>query len=221
MSLAKSLTQGLATITCAAALTCTFAYADLIPNLSSGPTADGLNFDYNYTIGLSTAEELNPVATNGISCPGFGTSFVLCSPTGTFVTIYDIQGFVSASTGATDWAVTTQPLGRTPSTISAAFDDPGIMNVTFFYTGPIVTTSGGVPTVFSSFQIVSSVDGVGTGHFTDQATQAGGNGETDQGVGAVSVPNGPVSTTPETATLTLSGLGLVLLGWGSKLFHRA
>jgi hypothetical protein len=138
------------------------ANASITPVFTAGPVAVGAAFEYSYTAGLSLDESLNPIATNGVTCPGSGGNFVQCSPTGTFFTIYDIPGFLSASVSAPDWFATVQVLGVTPSTLTPA-DDPSLENVTFTYTGPLVTGLS----FFSGFEITSSDDGLASGIYSD------------------------------------------------------
>jgi hypothetical protein len=201
------------------------ANAALIPVLISGPTADGVNFSYDYQVDLLPDESMNPTATNGVTCPTPGTALVQCNPTGTFVTIYDIQGFVGASVSVAGWGVTHQLLGSTPSTlIGTVLDDPTLTNVTFFYTGPEVDAFGSEISM-TGFQIVSSINGDVKGNFAFQATIDTGkqSGDTDQGDGAVTVPGNATSaqSTPEPASMALFGGGLILLGFGRRFLRQS
>jgi hypothetical protein len=200
------------------------ANAALIPTLISGPIAASGNFAYNYQVDLLPDESLNPTGTMGVTCPTPGTSLVQCSPTGTFVTIYDIQGFVGASVSLAGWGVTHQLTGTTPSTlIPTMLDDPTLTNVTFFYTGSEVDAFGSEISM-TGFQIVSSINGDVKGNFSFQATIDTGrqSGDTDQGDGAVPVPGNATSpaTSPEPASMALWGGGLILLGFGRRFFRR-
>ena len=193
------------------------ANAALIPVLVTGPVASGSNFAYNYQVDLLPDESMNPTATNGVTCPAPNQTLVQCNPTGTFTTIYDIQGFVSASVSAAGWGVHVQLLGTTPSTlIGTMLDDPTLVNVTFFYTGSEVDAHGSEVTM-TGFQIVSSINGDVKGNFAFQATKDTGmeSGDTDQGDGAVTIPGNAtsgVTSTPEPASMALWGGGLILLG---------
>ena len=190
-------------------MTSAFANATIIAILNSGPTAVAGGFSFNYQADLTGDERVDPGATSGVTCPAPGPTLVQCNPPGTFFTIYDILGFVSASTTASGWAVTTQNAGVTPSTINGStIDNPQIVNVTFRYTGPVVHANGAT-VAFSGFQIVSTFNGVNpNGSFTSQATKDAGDsiGNTDQVVGPVSVP---AATVPEPASMALIGAGLI------------
>lgn len=182
---------------------CVTAHADLIPTLIGGPVAlGGGQYAYNYQIDLSAGERQDPVETSGENPPG------------TFVTIYDIAGFVSANTTATDWTFTTQLLGVTPSSLAPA-DDSGLENVTFYYNGG--TVDGPATTV--GFQIVSTLNGTSTGTFTSQSTfdfTGRPNGITsstdpvsvltDQLQGDIAVPSVPGVPEPASLTLLVAGL---------------
>jgi hypothetical protein len=185
-----------------------FSQASIITVLNSGPIPVIGGFAYNYRADLTGDERLDPAATNGITCPAPGPTLVLCNPPGTFFTLYDILGFVSASTTASGWFFTIQNLGLTPSSINASvFDNAAIVNVTFSYTGPVVHANGSTLPI-TGFQIVSTLNGINSGTFTSQATKdtSFSIGNTDQTVGPVSVPGGAV---PEPASLVLIGAGLL------------
>ena len=181
------------------------ARADLVPVLDGAPVSLGGGlYAYNYEIDLSPGGELSPDETSGET------------PAGTFVTLYDINGYVSSSTTATDWSLTTQLLGVTPSSLSPT-DDATLENVTFYYNGP----SGVVgPEVYLGFQVVSTLDGSNWGTFTSQSTIASSfsqpgiamtsgpvNPKTDQEIGGVLLPSIP--GVPEPASIALLASGLV------------
>jgi hypothetical protein len=188
------------------------ANADTFPFLASGPPVNNLDgtFSFNYSLDLTGNTRLDPAATSGVACPGLHGALTQCTPAGTFFTIYDIAGFVSASAPA-NFSVTEQLVGLTPSTINGgSIDDPSLINVTFSYTGPVVHANGSDVT-FSGFQIVSKDSGTTTGSFTSQSTiDTGSNvGATVQSVGSVNIPGGPNTTpAPEPASLTLLASGL-------------
>lgn len=181
------------------------ARADLVPVLDGAPVSLGGGlYAYNYEIDLSPGGELSPDETAGET------------PAGTFVTLYDINGYVSSSTSATDWSLTTQLLGVTPSSVSPT-DDPTLENVTFYYNGPSGVLG---PQTYFGFQVVSTLDGSNWGTFTSQSTNASSfaqpgiamnsgpvNTQTNQDIGGVLLPSIP--GVPEPASITLLAAGLV------------
>lgn len=179
------------------------AYASMTPVLSS-VTAAGSNFAFNYSVHVPDTERLDPTATNGVTCPGPSSTEMQCNPTGTFFTIYDIDGFVSVQPPLpSNWTFTTQSTGLTPSAVSKSFDGGGT-NVTFTYTGPIV--SG--PVTSSAFTILSTTSLSNTeGAFSSQDTKnlTDAVGSSVQGTGFVEVPAfppTPTSTPTNTPTVT-------------------
>jgi hypothetical protein len=192
-----------------ASLFASSAGASLIPSLAS-VTPSGSNFIYTYTGNLSVDERLDPAATNGTTCPSFGSP-VQCNPAGTFLTIYDFAGYTGVSTAPANWTLTTQNLGTTPSSINGGtFDDPSVVNLTFLYTGAKVQGPGSF--TFSATSIYGQQNP--NGSFTSQLTKSDlvlnptTNGQTDQILGPLSVPT-PLSRTPEPASMFLMGGGLV------------
>ena len=168
------------------------AGAALTVVLQSGPTPVGPNFAYNYEIHINGDERLDPTATNGITCPGPGSNFVQCNPTGTFLTIYDIPGYVSASTLAAGWTFGQQLNGLTPSAISTSTDSAALTNVTFSYTSTTVVHANGSIVIISGFQIVSTFNGLSNnGGFSSQDTNdtPADAGSTVQGIGSVAIPS--------------------------------
>jgi hypothetical protein len=189
------------------------ANASIVPSLDSGNPVNNMDgtFTFNYTASLSNDERLDPMATSGATCPPNGNT--QCNPPGTFFTIYDIPGFVSANTTATGWNTTMQLTGITPSLENPT--DGGLPNVTFTYTGAV--TSG--PENISGFQIISTDGGMAIGTYTSQATKNVGilSGTTDQQIGSVEIP---ASTVPEPASMALIGAGLIGLAVTRKRFKR-
>ena len=178
------------------------AQASIIPSLVAGPVnIGGGQFRYDYQITLSADERLDPAATNGVTCPGPSNSNVQCNPAGTFVTIYDVPGFVSASATAPFFTTNEALTGPTPNSINgAAFDSTSLINVTYTYNGPVING----PATFGGFSIVTTFSGVNpVGNFTSQSTNntsSTTSGTSDQVIGSVPIPIGPSA-----ATATVSG----------------
>jgi len=172
------------------------SHASLIPYLNGTPTQNGSDFLFNYIVNLE------PDASIG---------------SGTFITFYDITGFVGATPPA-NWSVTTANVGMTPSNINgAAIDNPNVINVTFEYNGPTLATDGS-PTKMPGFEIFSTDSGTTTGTYSFQDSMDVGQetGKPLQGVGPIAVPagapggtgTGSGSAVPEPSTFLMLGSGL-------------
>jgi hypothetical protein len=189
------------------------ANATIIPALVNVTPDVGqpANFDFNYQAQLTGSESLNPGAVGadaGNGCPAL--SATNCFP---FFTIYDIPAgaFDSVPNIPSDWGLSLQTMGITPSTINGAgFDDAGLLNLTFYYTGAVITG----PVTFTGFTI-ETMPGYGdtnpNGKFTSQATETS-SGLTNQVSGSIGVPAAPTSGVPEPASTLLVGGGLLALG---------
>jgi hypothetical protein len=198
------------------------ANATIIPSLVS-VTADPTpgESDFNYQAVLSGDEQLNTgaIGADTTACTG-GTN---CLP---FFTIYDLPAgsFNSYPTPPTDWGVALNLTGITPTTISGSFDDPTLLNLTFYYTG--VTVVG--PETITGFIIVTNPGWSGTdpnGKFSSQATENNSGLTTDQTSGSIAIPaatSGPTGGVPEPATTLLMGGGLLALGlFGRRMKRRS
>jgi hypothetical protein len=185
------------------------ASASLIPMLSSVTGTPG-DYLFTYTAVLSVDEMLNPGSTTATSdaCPAPGGGNIDCNPAGTFLTLYDFNGYDGTNSAPTDWTLTTQLTGVTPSAINGAdIDLPGVTNLTWMYTGPVVQGDGLTTTYTFT---AGSVYGLTNpdGNYSAQLTKTA-DGSTDQITGPVSVPMAPV---PEPGTLFAMGGGLGVLG---------
>ncbi len=179
----------------------------------SGPNAG--DFTVSYRADLSGDGRLDPAATAGLTCPGVGGTFLLCSPAGTFFTLYDVAGFVSVDLPPPDWVVSVQPTGITPSIVcGGCVDDPAVENVTFSYEG-IVVQGNGTGVSFTGFQIISILSDLNPGiDFASQSTINTGAsmGNTDQTFGHIAIPeqfSPDFGETPEPSSFWLLSAGML------------
>jgi hypothetical protein len=176
----------------------------------SGPDSGG--FTVFYRADLSGDGRLDPLATDGATCPGLGGTLILCDPAGTFFTLYDVAGFLGVNPPPPDWVVSVQMTGATPSIVcGTCIDDPAAENVTFFYEGPVVQGKG-TGLSFTGFQIISILSDLNPGvDFSSQSTINTGAsiGITDQTFGHIAIPGEVPPDTPEPSSILLLGAGLL------------
>ncbi len=183
------------------------AHASLIPSLIGDPNPVGGGvYRYDYRITLSADERVDTNATNGNTCPGPNNANIACVPNGTFVTLYDIPGLISATAPAL-WSSNIQATGLTPNSFNGGFDSNAVNNVVFIYNGPVIFG----PATFTTFSVFTTANGTNpVGNFTSQSTNntySGGNptttnGTTDQVIGSVPLP---ITVSITAATASVSG----------------
>ena len=171
------------------------AYGSFLPTFSNTTPGPSTNTTFNYALVFATtagasAERLDP---------------------GDFVTLYDIQGFVSASAPA-GFNVSTQNVGINGFG-TAPTDSPALSNVTFTYTGASISAD----TIFSGLSLVSSFGATTVGQFTSEDTSnaAGTSGLPIGQIGPITLPTGG-GVIPEPASL----LSLGAFGIFSSLRRR-
>ena len=147
-----------------AVLAATLANASIITSFVS--VTGGPTYTWTYDATLSPDERLDPAATASAVCAGGA----LCSPggltpaSGTFFTIYDFNGYGGSVTAPASWTAFTQLVGVTPSLLLPV-DSATVINISFFYNGPVLTTSTigtGVGNL-GTFTITSNSNSVGSG----------------------------------------------------------
>jgi hypothetical protein len=154
------------------------------------PVFNGADYTWSYDADLNGGE--------GIGYTG----------TQSFFTIYDFAGFDSVGALPTGWTASEQLVGITPATQSAIADNPGILNVTFYYNGPPINGPEGPLLALSLYSSIGA--GSAAGVYTYQTNGEDLNGGytlTDQGQGQTTIP----LAAPEPVTMALLGAGLLVL----------
>jgi hypothetical protein len=162
------------------------ADAGLIPGGVTVTPADGY-FLFNYNIQLPSDYKIK---------------------NGDFFTIYDFHGYVAGhNTQPGGWTFSTNMTGPNPLGILPA-DNPAVINVTWTYHGPDLSTSGSL----GLFQAASSLGP----HTGDIQFASRDHRQLDgRAVGNYTITDGPdpsVPAAPEPATFALVALGLPLAG---------
>jgi PEP-CTERM motif len=157
----------------------------------------GSNFQWNYQISQDANGRITPGAAPGVVTLDSSTEGQVAD----FFTIYDINGFVSASVPA-GWAFQTLLVGSTDEHIANP-DSASITNLTVYRTG---ASTGAGPFTIGGFSFIATSGASVNGFWSAEDTHNGGatDGTTDWSGGRVLVP-APV---PEPTTLLLFGSAL-------------
>lgn len=168
------------------------ATAGLLP-VSVTITPDAGNYRWTYAIVLPTDMKLE---------------------SGNYFTIYDFHGYVSGTEAApTGWEFSgANKIGPTPDRLKPS-DDPGVVNLTWKYTGETIPTG---QLGLGNFWAISKFGNQADSSFTS-ITKRTSDGLSDANVTdtiiPVSVETPPPPSVPEPATLALAALGLPIVGF--------
>ncbi len=178
------------------------ASASITPVLIGSPTATGNgDYAYNYRVTLASDQGLM---------------------TGNYFTLYDFSGFNGFGAAGTGFTGSTNLVGPTPNK-TVPTDDPGILNVTFTYSGPTINYNGALmQRDLGTFTVFGTSGTVVFNDFTSLAVLNAGPtkgtpvatiGSHAIGVGGGS---GNPSTVPEPATWATMLLGLGFVGVSAR-----
>jgi hypothetical protein len=176
------------------------ASAGIIPTLSSVTLIAPGVYRYRYAVDLTAFTKLDPARDPA------------------FVTIYDFDGFIPGSQSATGGLgasfLASSALSGPNAQWTVPADDPTVANLTWTYAGGAVGGSA----FLGYFSADSTFGTIRLDSYTSQATTDTPGRRTDNtpssNIGSIAVPQwGPLSSTvPEAASLTLVGVGLLLVG---------
>lgn len=176
------------------------ASAGIIPTLSSVTLIAPGVYRYTYAVDLTAFTKLDPARNPG------------------FFTIYDFDGFIPGSQSATGGLgvsfLASSALSGPNAQWTVPPDDSTVANLTWTYAGGAVGGSA----FLGYFSADSTFGTTRLDSYTSQATTDTPGRRTDNtlgsNIGSIAVPQwGPLSSTvPEAASLTLVGLGLLLVG---------
>ena len=176
------------------------AGAGIIPTLSSVTLIAPGVYRYRYAVDLSVLAKLDPARNPA------------------FVTIYDFDGFIPGSQSATGGLgasfLASSALSGPNAQWTVPADDPTVANLTRTYAGGAVGGSA----FLGYFSADSTFGTTRLDSYTSQATTDTPGRRTDNtpssNIGSIAVPQwGPLSSiVPEAASLTLVGVGLLLVG---------
>ncbi|HSQ58699.1 MAG TPA: PEP-CTERM sorting domain-containing protein [Gemmata sp.] len=178
-----------AALTIAALASTTAARAGLVP-VAVSITPDAGMYRYTYAIVLPTDAVLRP---------------------GDYFTIYNFDGFVPGSNMASgspysaNWSFSTALIGPTPNG-TLPQDDPGILNLSWKYSGPEINVDASVG--LGNFWALSIYPDTTQSWFTASTGSVSGRTDSNITPTTVPVPTAPPPGVPEPGTLLLAGLGL-------------
>jgi len=197
------------------------ARADILLTVVNAGTPSGSNFLYTYDVMLTPGSVVHSAGG------GVNTGF---SPSNNFFTLYDIPGLVAGSityggalAAVGNSAFSTQNTGITPTTeIPKPADDPAVVNISTFWTGPDVAATGMMAVDLGTLSFLST-NPLGTTSMMLAFTGASQKLEmfptlVANNTGQVAGP-GPATTpmVPEPGTLALLAIGLPMIG---GLYYR-
>jgi hypothetical protein len=175
------------------------AQAHIIPAFV-GATPSGGNTVWTYSIDITSGQSVT---------------------TGDFFTIYDFGPFL-AGTGnqPSGWTLTSSLLSTAPPQTNPP-DDPGILNLTWTYTGPTLPPTAGIlPFEVTIAGVTPSPVPIRTSYFAATGTQLG-SGDKLGNVGQISVPVlGPTVPEASTFSLLVSASGLMGVYWIVSRFRK-
>lgn len=190
---------------CLAAVAPAIAMANIIP-IGTGIAGTG---PYVWTYNVDLSQDQNAVSgpvSPTFSVPHEDTSY------GSMFTIYDFDGYVDGTcTSPTGWQCSAQNVGYTPDDVVPT-DNPGIINLTWFYTtGPVLSGNpNGLD--LGNFSAQSIYNTITTVSYAARGVKNSGSqiGSIGDNVGETQGPSG--TPIPEPGSLALASLGLLGLG---------
>ena len=168
--------------------------ADIIPTLSSNPTATNGGFTWNYSTNVTVDETVQK---------------------GDFFTIYDFGSIApNSNMQPAGWTFSTSLVGTNPANVTPK-DDPHLLNLTWTYSG---TTPINGAAALGNFSVIATTNQLREGDFAAQATRSSGStaGTKINNVGQVSVPVPEMSALLPILSVCGAGLAASLPG----LFRR-